>query len=284
MIDMTDLLKIAPRLNELISIALEEDIENGDITSDAIFSEDDWSEAYIQSKDRGIICGVDVVKAVYQRIDSSIRIIAHYEDGAAVSSNDIIMSIQGPTKSILIGERIALNFMQRMSGIATLTNKNVMLLKGTIIKILDTRKTIPGFRGLDKYAVKMGGGVNHRMGLYDMVMIKDNHIKAAGSIQAALDNVRLKYEKKYTVEIEVKTPEEAEIAANGGADIIMLDNMNVSEMNQAIELIDGRAKIEISGNVDNKKIETLKGLRIDYISSGALTHSVKAFDVSMKFK
>jgi nicotinate-nucleotide pyrophosphorylase (carboxylating) len=284
MIEMTDLLKIAPRLNELISIALEEDIENGDITSEAIFSEDDWSEAYIQSKDRGIICGVDVVKAVYQRVDSSIKIISFQEDGSTVSVNDIIMSIQGPTKSVLIGERIALNFMQRMSGIANLKRKSVMLVQGTIIKILDTRKTIPGFRGLDKYAVKIGGGVNHRMGLYDMIMIKDNHIKAAGSIKAALDAVRLKYEKKYTVEIEVKTPEDAEIAVNEGANIIMLDNMDIPEMNRAIELIDGRAKIEVSGNVDTQKIEALRGLRIDYISSGALTHSVKAFDLSMKFK
>ena len=286
---MTDLLKIAPRLNEIISIALEEDIGSGDITSDAIFSDEDWSEAYIQSKDRGIICGIDVVKLVYQRIDSSVKIISFQEDGSPVSLNDIVMSIQGPTKSILIGERIALNFMQRMSGIATLTRKTVMLLQGTITKILDTRKTIPGFRGLDKYAVKIGGGVNHRMGLYDMVMIKDNHIKAAGSIQAALNAVRLKYGNdeygnKYTIEIEVKTPGEAEIAANEGADIIMLDNMSVPEMTQAIELIDGRTKVEVSGNIDTKKIEMLKGLRIDYISSGALTHSVKAFDVCMKFK
>ena len=281
---MVDLLNIAPRLSELISIALEEDIGNGDITSEAIFSEDSWSEAYIQSKDRGIICGVDVVKAVYQRVDSSIKIISFIEDGSAVAVNDIVMSIQGPTKSILIGERIALNFMQRMSGIATLTRTTVMLLHGTIIKILDTRKTVPGFRGLDKYAVKVGGGVNHRMGLYDMIMIKNNHIKAAGSIKAALNAVRTKYEKKYTVEIEVSTPEDAEIAVNEGADIIMLDNMSVPEMNQAIELIDGRAKIEVSGNVDAKKVEMFKGLRIDYISSGALTHSVKAFDFSLKFK
>ena len=281
---MNDLLKIAPRLSELISIALEEDLGSNDITSDAIFSEDDWSEAYIQTKDRGVICGVDLVKLVYQRIDSAVKIISFHEDGATVTNNDIIMSIQGPTKSILLGERIALNFMQRMSGIATLTKQNVMLLQGTIIKILDTRKTIPGFRGLDKYAVKVGGGINHRMGLYDMVMIKDNHIKAAGSIKAALDAVRLKYENKYTVEVEATTPQNAEIAASGGADIVMLDNMSIQEITQSIELIDGRAKIEVSGNVDTKKIELLKGLRIDYISSGALTHSVKAFDVSMKFK
>ncbi len=281
---MTDLHKVSPRLNELISLALEEDISSGDITSEAIFSEEHRSEAYIESKDRGIICGVDVAAAVYARIDPQVRIIPFQEDGAEVSPGDIIMSISGATRSVLMGERIVLNFMQRMSGIATKANVMVMHLQGTRIRILDTRKTVPGFRALDKYAVKCGGGTNHRMGLFDMVMIKDNHIKAAGSISKAVDMVREKYGNRFTIEVETATPEEASEAADAGASIIMLDNMDNAQMSLAAENIAGRAKIEISGNVDARSIDELRSLEVDYISSGALTHSVKAFDLSMKFK
>ena len=194
------------------------------------------------------------------------------------------MTFEGPVKSLLMGERTALNFLQRLCGIATRTHAVVRLLEGTGIEILDTRKTLPGFRLLDKYAVKAGGGRNHRMGLYDMVMIKDNHIKAAGSITAAVQKVRSVHDSRFSVEVEVTNQEETAEALNAGADIIMLDNMDREAMRAAIALIAGRARIEISGNMDEEKILALKDLKVDYISLGALTHSVTAFDLSLKFQ
>jgi len=185
---------------------------------------------------------------------------------------------------VLSGERTVLNFLQRMSGIATRTSRLVKILEGTGIRVLDTRKTLPGFRLLDKYAVRAGGGTNHRMGLYDMVMIKDNHIKAAGGITPAVKIIRAVHGDTYRVEVEASTADEANEAANAGADIIMLDNMTRPEMEKAVAVIAGRAEIEVSGNMDEDRLATLRGLGVQYVSIGALTHSVMAFDLSMKFK
>jgi nicotinate-nucleotide pyrophosphorylase (carboxylating) len=193
------------------------------------------------------------------------------------------MTVTGPTISVLSGERIVLNFIQRMTAIATRTAQIVSTLNGTDIKLLDTRKTLPGFRRLDKYAVKTGGGVNHRMGLYDMVMIKDNHIRAAGSIARAVQLVQKRYGARYMIEVETEGLEDVAEAVASGADIIMLDNMDVSTMKAAVDLINRKARIEISGNMTEDRIKEISGLDVDYISMGSLTHSVQAFDLSMDF-
>ena len=270
-------------LADLMSLAVEEDIGSGDVTSLAVFDESHMSRAEIVAKEEGIFCGGDVARFCYNVIDPAIRVEPLATDGDRVLKGHRVMNISGPTIPVLSGERIVLNFLQRMSGIATRTAFFVELAGDSGIQILDTRKTLPGYRLLDKYAVRTGGGRNHRMGLHDMVMIKDNHIKAAGSITRAVAMVREKHGRRYTVEVEASTPAEAAEALSSGAEIIMLDNMDRGMIMESVEIIGGRAKIEISGNMDEEKILMLRDLRIDYISLGALTHSVRAFDLSMKF-
>jgi nicotinate-nucleotide pyrophosphorylase (carboxylating) len=272
--------KIVP----LIRIALDEDISTGDVTSSAIFNGTEISEAYIIAKQEGIVCGTEIVRWVYECVDPRIETTILIADGDTVSSGDTAVSFHGPTKSLLEGERTALNFFQRMSGISSKTHKTVELLKGSSIKILDTRKTLPGFRMLDKYSVKTGGGTNHRIGLFDMVLIKDNHIKAAGSIKNAVQKIRNKWKDAYKIEIETTTLDEVKEALSINADIIMLDNMDNKTMIQAAVLIDGRAEIEISGNITEERIADIRRIPVNYISIGALTHSVDAFDWSMKFR
>ncbi len=269
-------------LERLLKMAMEEDIGTGDVTSDAIFPEGHQSEAVIISKEEGVFCGAEVIKHCYAKIDGSLRTEVRVPDGKKIEPGDRVAEIRGNTGNILRGERIILNFIQRMSGIATMTDRFVRIMEGSGIRILDTRKTIPGHRLLDKYAVKTGGGRNHRIGLYDMVMIKDNHIKAAGSISAAVDTIRKAYGSRYRVEVETTGREEVREAVSAGADIIMLDNMDLPAMRESIEIIKGRAEIEVSGNITGKRLAELKDLEIDYISIGALTHSVRAFDLSMK--
>ncbi len=268
----------------LIKLALKEDIGKGDITSEAIFTDNDKSEAYIAAKSRGIFCGGAIARFLYSEIDSNIEIQQLVDDGNAVEIGDIVLTLKGKTRHILSGERILLNFIQRMSGIATKTNEIVKIVTKSDIKILDTRKTLPGFRMSDKYAVKMGGGENHRIGLFDMVMIKDNHIKAAGSITNAVRKIRACWGSQYKIEVETTNIKEVEEALSTKIDIIMLDNMDKKTMCNAVNIINKKAKIEISGNMDAKKIKYLKDMEIDYISLGELTHSVSAFDLSMKFK
>ncbi len=267
----------------LIRLALEEDIGAGDITSQAIFDSGNTINAEIVSKQRGIACGADIARFVYEIIDPAIRLEPHVPDGDSIMPGDRLLSIHGPTISVLSGERTVLNFLQRMAGIATRTAEAVSLLKETRITLLDTRKTAPGHRVLDKYAVRTGGGTNHRAGLFDMVMIKDNHIKAAGGIAKAVGAVRMKLRTRYPIEVETANLEEVREAAEAGVDIIMLDNMDLPMIRAAIGIVKKRAKIEISGNVDEQKIRQIAGLDVDYLSMGALTHSVRAFDLSMKF-
>jgi nicotinate-nucleotide pyrophosphorylase (carboxylating) len=268
---------------ELIHLAINEDIGTGDITSMAIFSDSDMSTAEIISKDTGICCGIDIPRFVYDEIEPAIAITAHVTDGERLRPGDKLLSLKGMTSSILAGERIVLNFMQRMCGIATKSAAFTDFIKGTGTAILDTRKTLPGFRKLDKYAVKTGGSSNHRMGLYDMVMIKDNHIKAAGGINQAVEKIKKAYGNKYLIEIEASAIDEVREAAKCDVDIIMLDNMTGPMMMESIEIIAGRTKIEISGNIDKESLQAISKLDIDYVSIGALTHTVKAFDLSMKF-
>jgi len=270
-------------IETLIGLAISEDIGEGDITSRAIFREGDISKGVIAAKQQGIFCGGDVVRIVYEIIDPAVSVTLLVRDGDAIAARDNVIAVAGPTVSILSGERIALNFIQRMTAIATRTASVVSLLRGTHIKLLDTRKTLPGFRKLDKYAVKIGGGTNHRMGLYDMVMIKDNHIRAAGSIDRAVQLVRKRYGTKYTVEVEAEDLHSVSEAVAAGADIIMLDNMDAAMMKKAADLIGKKVKIEVSGNMDEERIKEIIGLDIDYISMGSLTHSVTAFDLSMDF-
>jgi nicotinate-nucleotide pyrophosphorylase (carboxylating) len=270
-------------VEELIRLAVREDIGSGDLTSRAIFGESDVSEAAIISRERGILCGTDLVGHVYGYIDQSVEVTCLMHDGDEIGPGDRVVLLKGPTIGLLSGERTVLNFLQRMSGVASRTASAVSLLDGTAISLLDTRKTVPGFRMLDKYAVKTGGGMNHRMGLYDMVMIKDNHIRAAGGVGRAIRMVRERYGTRYRIEAEASTLEEAREAAAEGADIIMLDNMDRSLVKAAIEVIAKRAKIEVSGNLDEEKIRGMIDLDIDYLSMGSITHSAAAFDFSIEF-
>lgn len=267
----------------LIRLALEEDIGFGDITSQAIFDKNAISHARIISKDTGVLCGTEIVACVYKVVDPSVKVTGTMKDGMNIHPDDEVLKITGPTIGLLSGERIALNFIQHMSGIASRTAQIASLLKGTQITLLDTRKTLPGFRKIDKYAVKTGGGTNHRMGLYDMVMIKDNHIQAAGSIAKAVNTTRNAYGSRYTIEVETATLDEVQEAVSASIDIIMLDNMDTTMIKKAISIINKQAKIEVSGNMDENRIKELINLDIDFVSMGSITHSVKAFDLSMEF-
>ena len=267
----------------LIRMALEEDIAGCDVTSEAIFDGSEYSKASITAKQDGIVCGAQLVAFVYELIDPSVKVDILLPEGYRVKKGEIAVVIEGSTKSLLMGERTALNFFQRMSGIATKTASIVSLVEGSTIRILDTCKTLPGFRLLDKYSVKTGGGQNHRIGLYDMVMIKDNHIAAAGSITAAVRKVREKWADRFRIEVETTTLDEVQEALASNADIIMLDNMTTPVMEEAARIIAGKAQIEISGNMNEARIREVKHIPIDFISIGALTHSVEAFDWSMRF-
>ncbi len=271
-------------IRPIIQLALNEDIGNGDITTNAIFSGSEMTEAVIITKEDAVFAGGPVVEFIYNEIDTAVNLECLKNEGEKIHSGDELIIIKGPANRILIGERIALNFLGHMCGVAAATRRMSSLLEGTSIKLLDTRKTIPGFRILDKYAVKAGGGDNHRMGLYDMVLIKDNHIKAAGSITEAINKIKTAYNTKFKIEVETTNLDEVKEALKGNVDIIMLDNMDREMMKEAISLINCNAKIEISGNVDEERITEIRDLKIDYISSGAITHSVKTADLSMRFK
>ncbi|MFC1697259.1 carboxylating nicotinate-nucleotide diphosphorylase [Nanoarchaeota archaeon] len=264
-------------IKQLVEKALEEDIQTGDVTTDAIVKNKN-AYAKVVAKEEGIIAGMDVAKEVFNQLDNSIKFNQYVNDGDKVDVGDIVYELEGNANAILKGERTALNFMQRMSGIATYANQFAELTKNT--KILDTRKTTPLLRELEKYAVKVGGCENHRFGLYDMAMIKDNHIQVAGSIENAVQQVRNSYNGK--VEVETTNLEEVQQAIDAKADIIMLDNMDNQTMKEAVQLIDGRAKTEASGNMTLERIKGVAETGVDYISIGALTHSYKALDLSMK--
>jgi len=271
-------------IKSIIQLALKEDIGTGDITTSAIFKGDEVSEAVITAKEEGIICGGPVVEYIYKLVDPSLDVKCLKGDGEKISAGDDAVIIHGLTKSILSGERVALNFLGHMSGVATISGKLSSLLEGTSIKLLDTRKTLPGFRILDKYAVRAGGAHNHRTGLYDMVLIKDNHINAAGSITGAVKQVKDAYGAKYRIEVETMNLEEVNEALDTDVDIIMLDNMDKETMREAIDNINGKSEVEASGNMNEERIREIRDLRLDYISIGAITHSVKSLDLSMRFR
>lgn len=264
----------------LIKIALKEDLSDiGDVTSDAIFN-NEISTYILLSKDNGILCGKDIFTTVFNLIDNECLVEFFFNDGEPINKSDIIAKIKGNIKNILKAERTALNFISHLSGISTKTNLFVKEAEKKI-KILDTRKTIPGLRKLQKYAVKCGGGFNHRLGLYDMVMIKDNHHDAANGIKNAVNKIRKKWKDKFKIEVETRDIYEVTEALNAGVDRIMLDNMDISTMKKCVQQIDSQTEIEASGNITIDKIKDIAKTGVDFVSIGKLTHSVKAFDFSL---
>jgi nicotinate-nucleotide pyrophosphorylase (carboxylating) len=269
-------------IDKVIKDALLEDAVIDDITTNSILDAEAVCEVDLIAKEEGIICGLEVFKRTFD-ILGGVEIQFMTTEGSVVKPKEIIARISGTAKNILSGERVALNLIQRMSGIATKTNKMVNILDGTGIKLMDTRKTTPNLRYLEKYSVKAGGGNNHRYNLMDMAMIKDNHIMAAGgSLTKAVLAVRNNHPFVKKIEVETESLDQVREAVEVGADIIMLDNMDVETMGKAIEIIGGKAIVEISGNVDEVRITEIRGLKVDYISSGALTHSYTSLDISMK--
>ena len=266
----------------IIKNTLAEDIGKGDITTGAIIRGNKRGQAKAIAKDDFIIAGIDVFQKTFLFLDDRIKFKALIADGEKVKKGESIAYVTGPLASILTAERVALNLFQRMCGIATLTGKFVEAVHGTKAKILDTRKTIPGLRLLDKMAVKIGGGFNHRMGLYDGVLIKDNHIAAVGGIEAAVKAQKKSLTKKLKIEVETKNLMEVEEALNAGVDIIMLDNMPVDEMTKAVALVRGKALLEASGNVSLQNVARIAATGVDFISVGEITHSVKAADIALK--
>jgi nicotinate-nucleotide pyrophosphorylase (carboxylating) len=271
-------------LNDLIEKSLKEDIGTGDITTNSTIPAHKTITGRFLAKESGILCGVEVVRAVFSFVDPTISVDFIKKDGEKIEKGEVIATISGLARSILTGERLALNLLQHMSGIATRTGEAVEKVKGTGARIADTRKTTPGLRVLEKYAVKCGGGSNHRFNLADGVLIKDNHIEAAGSITAAVQMARNNIPHTLKIEVEVETFEQLQEALDAGADIIMLDNMSNEDMKKAVEIVGGRALTEASGNMGEKDLRAVAETGVDLISIGALTHSVKALDISLKFK
>lgn len=268
-------------IQRIIRQALAEDIGPGDVTSAWTLPPALHLYGKMIAKAPGVVAGLEVARMVFQAVDERVDFQSRVADGSPVSHGDVLATVKGPGRSILSAERVALNFLQRMSGIATLTHRYVQAVCGTQAVILDTRKTAPGLRILDKMAVRLGGGQNHRFGLYDMVLIKDNHIAAAGSITAAVEAVRSHNRKGLPVEVEVKDLDELREALDLGVERILLDNMNPEQMRQAVALTAGRAKLEASGGITLDNVAAIARTGVDYISVGALTHSVQALDISL---
>lgn len=275
---------VSLNIKQIIKSALAEDIGTGDITTEATVSPQKKGRAQAIAKGDFVIAGLDVFEAVFHALDKDIRVKKRITDGSRANKGDIIAEVTGGLSGILQAERVALNLFQRMCGIATLTAKYMEAVRGTKAKILDTRKTVPGLRVLDKMAVRIGGGTNHRTGLYDGVLIKDNHIEAAGGITAALAAQRKHMSHHLKIEVETKNIREVKEALKCGADIIMLDNMTVDAMKKAVDFVAGRALLEASGNVNLDRVAEIAATGVDLISVGELTHSVRAADISLKVK
>ena len=268
-------------LDKQLETWLAEDIGSGDITTMAIVGPEQTAHAIIHAKDTGILAGVEVACRVFQLLDPDIHFTACLADGAKLNKTSVIAEIDGRARTLLSGERLALNLLQHISGVATRTAKLAAIAAPYGAKLVDTRKTTPGLRLLDKYAVKVGGGANHRLGLYDVMLIKDNHIQVAGGIRQALDRAHAYASHMTKIEIEVEDLAGVQEALDGGADVIMLDNMPPALMAQAVKLIDHRAIVEASGGIDETTLAAAAQSGVDIISVGALTHSVKALDISM---
>ncbi len=269
-------------IDNIINTALMEDINYIDAAADNLISPDHTSKAYYVAKASGVLCGIDIAKRVFELAGEDVKFNILLNDGAKVNEGDIIAEMEGSTLTLLKGERTALNILQHMSGIATATNNCAELVKGTNAHVTDTRKTLPGLRALQKYAVTVGGGKNHRFNLSDAAMLKDNHIDAYGGITAAVNALREKIGHTVKIEVEVRTLDELKEALSVNCEIIMLDNMSCDEMREAVKITDGKALLEASGNITAENIRAVAETGVNIISLGALTHSVKAFDISMK--
>ena len=269
-------------IEKIVQLALEEDLGLGDITSDNIFSAQDRAKAVIVAKEDLVLCGMEIARQVFWLVDESLVFTPLKKEGEWIKKGEQVLALEGRTLSILKGERVALNFMQRMSGIATASREYVEIAKPYGVMIVDTRKSQPGMRKLDKYAVRCGGARNHRMSLSDSVMIKDNHIAAAGSITAAVARIKAAIGHTPKIEVETTNLEEVKVALQAGADIIMLDNMTPQEATEAVQFIAGRALTEISGGITKDNLAAYCAAKPDVISSGALTHSVPSKDLSLK--
>ena len=276
--------KITMTLNvdHLIKEALQEDISSEDVTTNAVMKEAVTGEVQLICKQDGVVAGLDVFRRVFEILDENVKIDFYCKDGDEVKKGELMGVVTGDIRALLSGERVALNYLQRMSGIATYTHSVAKLLEGTKTKLLDTRKTTPNMRIFEKYAVRVGGGCNHRYNLSDGVLLKDNHIGAAGSITKAIQMAKAYAPFVRKIEIETETLEQVAEAVEAGADIIMLDNMTPEVMKQAVALIDGRAQTECSGNITKENIARICEIGVDFVSSGALTHSAPILDISMK--
>lgn len=270
------------QIDDLLLQALKEDITNEDITTNAILQENKIGEAQLLCKENGVLAGISVFHRVFQLLDTSVRMTPFFQDGDKIKNGDTIATLTGDMKVILSGERVALNYLQRMCGIATYTKSLVNELKGSHTKLLDTRKTTPNFRIFEKYAVKIGGGSNHRYNLSDGILIKDNHIGAAGSISKAVALAKQNAPFVRKIEVETENLEMVKEALSAGADIIMLDNMSTDMLKQAVALIQGKAETECSGNITKSRLKELSEIGLDFISCGALTHSASILDLSLK--
>lgn len=271
-------------VDDLIKKAITEDINYIDVSSAYLFGDEHRTSAYFVSKADGVLCGIDVAMRVFSLLDNTFEYTLFKHDGDELKAGDMIAEFSGKTLKLLEGERTSLNLVQHMSGIASMTNVAVKAVEGTGTSIADTRKTLPGLRAIQKYAVTCGGGHNHRYNLSDAAMLKDNHIDAGGGITKTVETLRKKIGHTVKIEVETRNLDEVKEAVNAGADIIMLDNMNLEQMKEAVKIIDGKALTEASGNVTLDNIRTVAQAGVDIISMGAITHSVKAFDISMKIK
>jgi nicotinate-nucleotide pyrophosphorylase (carboxylating) len=268
----------------LIEIALKEDMGSGDITTDNLVDPDLEGKGVISAKEPFVIAGLDVACQVFKYLNADVIVISDYTDGDFVKKGDTIATVEGKLRALLSGERTALNFLQRLSGIATCVRSYVDELKNKQVRLVDTRKTTPGWRVLEKYAVRVGGAHNHRMGLYDGVLIKDNHIAACGGIQKAVDRIRTRVSHLVKIEVEVSTFDQVKDALKAGAEVIMLDNMSIGQIKEAVAFINKKALVEVSGNITKSGLNSLADAGVDIISVGALTHSAGCVDMSMRIE
>ena len=268
--------------DQLIRMALQEDITSEDVSTNAVMPTATKGTVDLIAKEDGVVAGLDIYARVFTILDEKTEIDFHCKDGDEVKKGDLMATVTGDIRVLLSGERVALNYLQRMSGIATYTRQVAKLLEGSNVTLLDTRKTTPNCRVFEKYAVRVGGGCNHRYNLSDGVLLKDNHIGAAGSVTKAVQMAKAYAPFVRKIEIEVETLDQVKEAVDAGADIIMLDNMTPEVMKQAVELIDGRAQTECSGNITKENIQKIREIGVDFVSSGALTHSAPILDISMK--
>lgn len=271
-------------VEKLIQLSIEEDIGPGDITSDYLIDSKQEGSGYIIAKEPLVVAGLEIAKSVFETLDPEVSVILNFSDGDRIDTGEIVLELSGKLRALLKGERTALNFIQRLSGIATNVRDYVEELGQNRVRLVDTRKTIPGWRVLEKYAVRVGGAFNHRMALYDGVLIKDNHIAACGSISTAVNRIRNYVSHLVKIEVEVSDFDELNEALEAGADVIMLDNMNHEQIREAVGIVKGRAIVEASGSVRKEQLKELANTGVDIISSGALTHQARAVDLSMRIK